>query len=276
MRHEKSAKCISLRRVLLTGILTCALFIGIFVGAFPVNSSNTAYAKSKSKKEAVIVPPYWEKTRTGYIFTGDSRIRRLNLTIRMADLTDTWVVCKSGKGYDWFASEGLSQIERIMEKEDYIDDWIIISGWGVNDLWNVNTYTNKYSSLLKTKWKKCKLYLMSVNPVNGNKTAKYSDIPYFNSGLKRFVQSRDSKTNKNIYYIDTYSAMKRNGFSTIDGLHYTESTNRFIYKTISGVLADNYKVTYKNCPAAIPREYMDDMMSGSLFGRIVRYNEERS
>ena len=51
-----------------------------------------------------------QSPRTGYIYTGDSRIRRLNLTIRMDKLENTWVVCKSGMGYSWFVNEGLPQI----------------------------------------------------------------------------------------------------------------------------------------------------------------------
>lgn len=235
----------------------------------PFASSDAICAKVN--KKAVIVPPYWEEARTGYIFTGDSRIRRLNLTIGMDELCDTWVVCKSGMGYNWFIKEGLPQINRIMEKEDYIDEWIIISGWGVNDLWNIDTYINKYDSLIKTKWKKCRLYLMSVNPVNGNMTGKYRSIPYFNDKLKKFTEGRKRK---NIYYADTYSAMKKKGFATIDGLHYTEETNRFIYKSINNILNDNYKISYKSCPIAIPKEYTDSLMSGSVFAKIIRFNEE--
>ncbi len=246
------------------------LLLFLLAAVFILVSSDTAY--SKTKKNDVIVPPYWEKARTGYIYTGDSRIRRLNLTIGMDELCDTWVVCKSGMGYNWFVKEGLPQINKIMEKEDYIDEWVIISGWGVNDLWDIDTYINKYNSLIKTKWKKCKLYLMSVNPVNGNMTAKYRSISYFNSKLKKFTEARKIK---NIYYADTYSVMMKKGFATIDGLHYTESTNRLIYKTISGILADNYKVTYKSSPIAIPKDYADSMMSGSMFAKIIRYNESR-
>ena len=182
-----------------------------------------------------------QSPRTGYIYTGDSRIRRLNLTINMDKLEDTWVVCKSGMGYSWFVNNGLPQINDIIKNQTEIDNWVIVSAWGVNDLWNSDTYIKKYRKLLKNEWKGCKLYLMSVNPVNGSMTSKYSSIPYFNSKIKAF-----SKEKKSIKYIETYSVMKRQGFSTIDGLHYTESTNRLIYKTVRDFLnKDNVRLTYK-------------------------------
>ena len=87
--------------------------------------------------------------RTGFIFTGDSRIRRLNLTVDLKSKKDTFVVCKSGMGYNWFVSQGLPQINNIMKSKKSIDKWVIVSGWGVNDLWNRNTYINRYKSLLK-------------------------------------------------------------------------------------------------------------------------------
>lgn len=247
-----------MKRVLLLVISVIILFL---------SASGEVYAKKS--KEAVIVPPYWEEVRTGYIFTGDSRIRRLNLTIGMDELCDTWVVCKSGMGYSWFVKEGLEQISTIMEKEDYIDEWVIVSAWGVNDLWNIDTYISKYTQLIRTKWKKCTLYIMSVNPVNGRMTAKYRSIPYFNSSLKKFA---DKNEKKNVYYADTYSVMKKEGFATIDGLHYTERTNELIYETITDIMAKNYKVKYKSCPVSVPREYLDSLMSGNVFNRLIKFN----
>ena len=217
----------------------------------------------------------YKAKRIGYIYTGDSRIRRLNLTINMKKMSDTWVVCKSGMGYGWFVNYGLPQIKNIMKTHSSIDEWVIISGWGVNDLWNANTYTNRYTSLLNKDWKGCHLYLMSVNPVNGSKVYKYGGIASFNTKIKAYIESYNKKNNvisakteveaaddedksvtensepgsdqtdteksvNNITYIDSYSVMRKQGFSTIDGLHYSESTNRLIYKTVRSKLDEDY------------------------------------
>ena len=174
--------------------------------------------------------------RTGFIFTGDSRIRRLNLTVDLKSKKDTFVVCKSGMGYKWFVSQGLPQINNIMKSKKSIDKWVIVSGWGVNDLWNRNTYINRYKSLLKNEWKGVDLYLMSVNPVDGAMLSKYGGISSFNSGIRYYVDNSSA----GIKYIDTSRVMKSKGFGTVDGLHYTESTNRLIYNTVRGVLNRDY------------------------------------
>lgn len=174
--------------------------------------------------------------RTGFIFTGDSRIRRLNLTVDLKSKKDTFVVCKSGMGYNWFVSQGLPQINNIMKSKKSIDKWVIVSGWGVNDLWNRNTYINRYKSLLKNEWKGVDLYLMSVNPVDGAMLSKYGGISSFNSGIRYYVDNSSA----GIKYIDTSRVMKSKGFGTVDGLHYTESTNRLIYNTVRGVLNRDY------------------------------------
>ncbi len=174
--------------------------------------------------------------RIGFIFTGDSRIRRLNLTVDLKSKKDTFVVCKSGMGYNWFVSQGLPQINNIMKSKKSIDKWVIVSGWGVNDLWNRNTYINRYKSLLKNEWKGIDLYLMSVNPVDGAMLSKYGGISSFNSGIRYYVDNSSA----GIKYIDTSRVMKSKGFGTVDGLHYTESTNRLIYNTVRGVLNRDY------------------------------------
>ena len=174
--------------------------------------------------------------RTGFIFTGDSRIRRLNLTVDLKSKKDTFVVCKSGMGYNWFVSQGLPQINNIIKSKKSIDKWVIVSGWGVNDLWNRNTYINRYKSLLKNEWKGVDLYLMSVNPVDGAMLSKYGGISSFNSGIRYYVDNSSA----GIKYIDTSRVMKSKGFGTVDGLHYTESTNRLIYNTVRGVLNRDY------------------------------------
>jgi len=189
---------------------------------------------------------YVKSERIGYIYTGDSRIRRLNLTINMKKMKDTWVVCKSGMGYAWFKQYGLPEIARLMKEKTYIDRWVIISGWGVNDLWNINTYLTKYSSLMNGKWKNSDLYLLSVNPVNGRMIYKYRSIPSFNKSLVGYVEEKQEES-KRISYIDTNDVMTTKGFSTIDGLHYSEKTNKLIYKTVRDVLDDIYvRINYQS------------------------------
>lgn len=187
-----------------------------------------------------------EQVNTGYIYTGDSRIRRLNLTIKMKNMKRNWVYCKSGMGYSWFVNNSIPEINRTMTNHPEINNWVIVSGWGVNDLGNINAYISKYKELLNGKWSNCRLYLMSVNPVGGNLRAKYSRIGSFNNSLKAYVNNSKSEDG-NLFYIDTNAAMVRSGYSTIDGLHYSESTNRLIYSVVRERLDTDYaRFNYDN------------------------------
>lgn len=188
-----------------------------------------------------------DKTRTGYIYTGDSRIRRLNLTIGMSKMKDNWVYCKSGKGYNWFEGDSLEKINNTMKEHAEIDQWVIVSAWGANDLWNLNTYLDKYKKLLYGEWKNCRLYLVSVNPVNGRMSGRYNGISSFNAMLRQFVDGNKKKSGNRVYYIDTNRKLSTEGFSTIDGLHYTERTNCLIYATIRQELDHtNAHMTYSS------------------------------
>ena len=172
------------------------------------------------------------EARTGYIYTGDSRMRRLNVTIGMSKQKDTWVYYKSGMGYSWFVNESLEDINNTIEYNKHIDNWVIISGWGVNDLGNIDMYLNKYKELLYNEWSNCNLFLMSVNPVDSIFNAKYAAMTGFNEKIYGFVQKNIIKSGGRIFYLDSNSVMNEKGFFTIDGLHYTEKTNRLIYRTI--------------------------------------------
>lgn len=184
---------------------------------------------AKNKENAVSTGSEYENIRTGYIYTGDSRMRRMNLTIHMSKMKDTWVFSKSGLGYSWFAGDSYGRIMDTIKKHPKINRWVIVSGWGVNDLGNINSYLRKYQELLSEDITECKLYLMSVNPVGSRKRSRYSGISYFNNRLKSFAAKN---ADSGVYYIDTYSRLVSGGFGTIDGLHYTERTNKRIYDIV--------------------------------------------
>ncbi len=221
-----------MKRVKLLVILVMLVIIGY------MEVSLNVYAKAKVNTDVnvqnAISLDMSAKTgvRTGYIYTGDSRTRRLNVTIGMSRMEDTWVYCKSGMGYSWFLNDSLDRINETMKQHTEIDQWVIVSAWGVNDLWNIGTYLRKYEELMNDEWRKCKLYLVSVNPVGRPLEHRYSSIESFNKKLKKYVKSNRDRTEGGVYYIDTNTRMTEDGFETFDNLHYTESTNKFLYKVI--------------------------------------------
>lgn len=170
-----------------------------------------------------------ETPRVGYIYLGDSRFVGMNKFIHMDEMDDTFVVAKVGQGLSWLKKTAIKDINLIMATEKDIDEWVIITGLGVNDLGNIDKYIDYYDSLEDVT-----LILVSVNPVNKTKCDKYG---YDYSGLSKGMQTFNKKLQETDYeYIDTYTELFDNGFSTVDGVHYTESTYIQIYDIIEEYL----------------------------------------
>lgn len=78
------------------------------------------------------------------------------------------------------------------------------------------------------------LVLLSVNPLDKEKCDKYGyDYDGVMSGIEVF---NDKLSETEYMYIDTYSYLMNNGFSTVDGLHYTDDTYRLIYNYVRSAL----------------------------------------
>lgn len=167
------------------------------------------YASSKTKK----------KTITGYIYIGDSRFVGMNDVCGIEDSKKTFVIAEIGKGYKWFESTALPKMKEIKKNNKSINNWKIVIGLGVNDLYNVNRYIKKYKSMAK----KNNIIIVSVNPIEYHKSLSNADITKFNSKIKEI---------KGIKYIDTYNYLISNGYKTTDGLHYDNNTYKKIYKKV--------------------------------------------
>lgn len=185
------------------------------------------------------------------IFVGDSRTNRMNKTLQNQFGSGTTqgvtFISREGGGLTWLQSEGYLALTAalgnssgsILEKPT-----AVIFNLGVNDLGNLSkyiTYMNNLANELKTKG--CKLFYMSVNPVNnkmieasGKPSRKEQNLRSFNAGIRANLCSNGTFT-----YIDTYSYLMQTGFGTCasplgddagypdDGLHYTTKTYKRIY-----------------------------------------------
>lgn len=145
-----------------------------------------------------------------YVFLGDSRFVGMS---NCKESNDTFI-CKVGEGYNYFCKN----ISNISEND------IVIIGFGVNDLGNIDKYIELANSLTN------EVYYLTVNPVDEQKEREngYSvtnqQIDEFNNKLKA------NATNYKV--IDTNSYLKQIGFSTTDGLHYDNATYIKIYEYI--------------------------------------------
>ena len=75
---------------------------------------------------------------------------------------------------------------------------------------------------------------MSVNPVN-EQTASASGYRVTNAPIKTF--NTKLKNAFGTKYLDTYSYLTKNGFGTVDGIHYTAATYQKLYKYILNKIA---------------------------------------
>lgn len=149
-----------------------------------------------------------------YIFIGDSRTVGMQMTVGGEE--DCWS-CKTSMGYDWMVSEGIPAVEG--EIGDGVAVFVLL---GVNDLGNAAAYA-EYVNQKAADWAEAgaSTYFVSVGPV-GSTTVTNQQIEDFNSVIS---------SNADEYrYLDLYSSMQKDGFSTSDGLHYTSDTYWYIYQ----------------------------------------------
>lgn len=186
------------------------------------------------------------------IFVGDSRTNRMQRTLQNLNsgyyesnlLRDIDFVCEEGMGLEWLKSKGINSILSIAEANySVLKPTAVIFNLGVNDPGNMYDYVSYYQEIAGNLQKKnCKLFFMSVNPVNSktiealgkNAIRKEEVIRKFNSVVSSGLSSTFG-------YIDTYSYLMENGYGTNiggngvdytvdDGLHYTTKTYKRIFK----------------------------------------------
>ena len=159
-------------------------------------------------------------------------------------LRDIDFVYEEGKGLEWLKSQGMNTILSIAE-ENYsvLKPTAVIFNLGVNDPGNMYDYISYYQEIAESLQKKnCKLFFMSVNPVN-SKTIEYlgKNAIRKEEVIRKFNSVVCSALGSTFEYIDTYSYLMENGYGTNisgtgvdlpddDGLHYTTKTYKRIFK----------------------------------------------
>lgn len=166
------------------------------------------------------------------LFIGDSRTVGMKQTLLYYgyDLTNHSFIAEIGKGYSW-----LSYQRSITS----ISPSIIILNLGVNDLGNLSNYQTLYEKYAKTCWSECPIYIVSVNPCCAPCTSVSNQrISAFNTSMQQWIEEYNKEyVSANtgtfpIRYIDTYNYLLSEGFSSSDGLHYSNHTYEQIYAYI--------------------------------------------
>ncbi len=163
-------------------------------------------------------------SKYGIIYIGDSRTVGLDNTIGMSNYPNTFVIAKVGEGLNYLKNTAEPKIESIISSHPEITIWKVISSFGINDLANIEGYKDEYAKMSK----KYDLILQSVNPVEYHKSITNDKVKAFNAELIA----------TELPYIDTYTDMIEEGYSTTDGVHFSKETYRREYPVITaGILA---------------------------------------
>lgn len=182
----------------------------------PKPTKKTIKASKKVTKKTVVTKPKY----TEYLFVGDSRTVGLD-----ACVSGISSKAKVGAKVDYLQSI-LSDVTKTRKKN-------VIFNFGVNDLGNINKYITVYKSLPKDFIKNNNVIIMSVNPTDGSKYGSWNtDIDKFNAKMKKNLPS-------GVKYLDTNSTLKKEGFSTRDGVHYKEVTYERIAKLAFNFCGDS-------------------------------------
>ena len=185
------------------------------------NNATTFYDKYSSKVDGPAPSGGAGRGPGRNIWFGDSRTVGMHNAV--GDSGDVWVA-KDSMGYDWFNGEGLKQVNSSLEAGD-----TIVINFGINDPGNVQQYIKRINELAKTDWKSNKVVVMAINPIDEGRAhvAGYkvttTQINDFNDAMKNGLNG------SNIQFVDTNSMMRRDGYSTQDGIHYTADTYKKLH-----------------------------------------------
>ena len=193
------------------------------------------------------------------IFVGDSRTCRMKLTLVNREIDyqsrNVCFVHKSGSSLDWLKTDGYQQLLNTIDRDnDPADErpTAIIFNSGVNGLADYAAYASFYKSVASTlQNRNCRLFIMSVNPINSYMIDKIRYIARRPSEIRTFNDYMKNNLSGDYTYIDTYSWLMQTGYSTDrgdtgydtgvdDGLHYTQRTYKRIYlRCLQALAASN-------------------------------------
>lgn len=183
------------------------------------------------------------------IYVGDSRIKQIEAFNKSEDglretddkLEKCYYVYTDNANLDWFKNTAINQVQSILDKYPYTTFRIVIC-LGAFDFDNIDAYLSSYENLAKTTWKKQRLFIDSINPVNEEQMEQsgvYSrsaiNTTKINEFNKKLNQSIANYNLDNLKYINSYGSLTNNGFQTTDGFNYDAKTASTLHTSIKSL-----------------------------------------
>lgn len=209
------------------------------------SKSGTYYMVVYTKSDDVRATSTVRKRATSYdrvYFVGDSRVMGMEYAVRGSVPESVDFTYESGRGIGWFKQTGYRQLLSKVKKQSRRTKKAVIINLGANDLRKYKSYPSFMKKVAKELKKyNCKMFYMSVNPVNSEMCANYKgrrnrteeQVDRFNSYIRTNLCSGK---NKYYTYMNTCAYFKKNGWISSrnnigihDGVHYSNETYRRIY-----------------------------------------------
>ena len=153
------------------------------------------------------------------LFVGDSRTLGCRDAFGKSPRKDDCLfVGRVGEGCAWFREEGLAEMEDAIDENPALP---VVLNFGVNDPDQISQYLAVYTEMIQ-QHPDTDFYFLSVNPVEEEKMPEEAlelvnngNISLLNEALKDAWPDR---------YLDSSSMLLKDGFETVDGIHFTEKT----------------------------------------------------
>lgn len=176
----------------------------------------------------------WEKIDMGYlgyqkiIFVGDSRTAAMEDSNPYKEID---FVAARGKGLNWFRKEGYAQLMDILKKNNSPQPIALVFNLGLNDYqYNSEKYVPYFLKIAQTlRDQNCYLFYMSINPVKEEELKSHTEyVMRTNQEIQAFNQQLQEGLKGEYFWLDMNTALKEKGFSTRDGLHYSDATTGYL------------------------------------------------
>lgn len=195
------------------------------------NNSSIKYVRYEER--STLIADMKQPFNPGYIFVGDSRFVGMDMVVSVEAKENQFLIAECGKGCQWLKNTAETKMEEICAAHPEITDWYLVTNLGVNDRYNEDAYVEEYEKLAE----EYTILFVSVNPLESIAGSDVDKINAENAEVNALNDAiKDSEAVS--YYIDTHTYMIENGFQTVDGLHYTNSTYQNIYDYIEEAISD--------------------------------------
>ena len=204
---------------------TSSVLDKVKIGVIPTIKNKKKASNALLNKVKKLLSNYSGKGPTRLIYVGDSRM----VGMSTSGVSNVQFIASVSSGLSWLKQQE-GRIERYVTSGG--SNPVVVFNHGINDLSNRVAYAQFYTTLRQRKWmKKAKMYFLSVNPIKRPCTSvSNADISSFNNYMSSRYRMFDG-------YIDTYSTMINTDFGAAqDGLHYTNTTYKWIHDQIVSVL----------------------------------------